>query len=120
MVILLWRFRQDVLSVVVLLSQVESELLDKAEHEGVVLADPGGSAIHRAVLGQLQPLEVAVRAVLGGVPQGQRANATANAIGGLEDNEILPMLGEDEGALEGRYSTTYYNVLVMTQILHQL
>ena len=45
--------REDVLSSVILLGQVEPELLHEVEHEAVVLADPGGATVHWTIFGQL-------------------------------------------------------------------
>jgi hypothetical protein len=65
------RLSQDMLSSIVLFCEVESELLHEVEHEGVVLADPGGSAVDWALLRLCQPLEFGIWAVPGGFAEGQ-------------------------------------------------
>lgn len=74
------RLGEDMLSLVILFSQVQAELLHEIQHEGMVLAYPGGPAVHRAILRLLQPLEIGLGAILGRLPQSQRADAAADPI----------------------------------------
>jgi hypothetical protein len=68
---------KDMLSLVILGDQIQPKLLDEVEHEGVVFANPSGSAFYWAVFYFLQPFKITFRAILHSFTKSQRTNATS-------------------------------------------
>ena len=88
--------------------------LDEMFHEGLVLAHPRPSALHPQISQRCEPFVVLLDSVLvEHVSETGGVGAAADPPRGLQHDEVLVVLGEDEGGVHAGQPCTCHDVLAL-------